>query len=110
MFLRVDVDKVQPIAQKYKITAMPTFLAIKAGNVVDTLKGADPQGLTQMIVRHAGPNPPVAPLSEAAETAKAKGNEAFKQRHWSAAVESYTEGIAEAVSPQSGRVSSCLTD
>lgn len=98
MFLRVDVDKVQPIAAKYRISAMPTFLAIKAGNVVDTMKGADPQGLTQMIIRHAGPNPPAVPLSEAAEEAKSKGNEAFKQRHWSTAVEHYSKGIEEAVS------------
>lgn len=37
-FLRVDVDKLQPIAQKYKVTAMPTFLAIKQGQVVDTVR------------------------------------------------------------------------
>lgn len=72
---------------------MPTFLAIKAGQVVDNvnvlsyfdpiqllihpisqLKGADPQGLARLVASHAGPNPPIAPLPEAAEAAKAAGN------------------------------------
>ena len=34
-FLRVDVDKQQTIAAKYKISAMPTFLAIVNGEVKD---------------------------------------------------------------------------
>lgn len=53
---------------------MPTFLAIKAGQVVDTLKGADPAGLTRLVNVNAGPNPPVAPLPPAAEAAKTEGN------------------------------------
>lgn len=36
-FLRVDVDKQQAIAAKYKITAMPTFLAIVNGEVKETV-------------------------------------------------------------------------
>lgn len=77
---------------------MPTFLAIKGDQgVVDTLKGADPQGLTNLIARHAGPNPPVAPLPPKAEEAKAKGTEAFKKGEWAAAVELYGEAIKEAV-------------
>ncbi|ORY77557.1 thioredoxin-like protein [Leucosporidium creatinivorum] len=96
-FLRVDVDKVQPVAQKYKVAAMPTFLAIKGEQgVVDTLKGADPQGLTNLIARHAGPNPPVAPLPPKAEEAKAKGTEAFKAGDWATAVEFYGKAIEEA--------------
>lgn len=102
---------------------MPTFLAIKAGNVVDTvslpqprlgpqrradpsfptcrtpqLKGADTQGLTQLVVRHAGPNPPVAPLPDKAEEAKAKGNEAFRLGDWATAIDWYSKAIEEAVS------------
>ena len=37
-FLRVDVDAQKAIAAKYQISAMPTFLAIKAGKVVDTVR------------------------------------------------------------------------
>ncbi|KAL1688129.1 thioredoxin-domain-containing protein [Schizophyllum commune] len=39
IFLRVDVDRNQPIATKYNITAMPTFLVIRNGDVADTLRG-----------------------------------------------------------------------
>lgn len=53
---------------------MPTFLAIKAGQVADTLKGADPQGLTLLVAKNAGPDPPVAPLPADAEAAKVAGN------------------------------------
>lgn len=37
-FLRVDVDKQQAIAVKYKISAMPTFIAIINGEVKDTVR------------------------------------------------------------------------
>ena len=53
---------------------MPTFLAFKEGKVVGTLKGADPAGLTSLVAKNAGPNPPVAPLPVDAEGAKVAGN------------------------------------
>jgi hypothetical protein len=37
-FLRVDVDKQQAIAAKYKISAMPTFIAIVDGEVKGTVR------------------------------------------------------------------------
>lgn len=37
-FARVDVDQVQPVAQQYSVTAMPTFLFIKNKAVVDTVR------------------------------------------------------------------------
>jgi len=43
-FLRVDVDKQQAIAAKYKITAMPTFIAIVNGEVKDTVRGFQTTG------------------------------------------------------------------
>ena len=45
-FLRVDVDKQQAIAAKYKITAMPTFVAIVDGEVKDTVRGFIAEGDT----------------------------------------------------------------
>ncbi|KAL7412899.1 PITH domain-containing protein [Mrakia frigida] len=56
-FVKVDVDKVQAIAQKYNVRAMPTFLFLKGGNKIDELKGADVAGLTEKVTRHAGPAP-----------------------------------------------------
>lgn len=72
---------------------MPTFLTIKAGQVVDTLKGADPAGLTRMITTHRGPNPPVAPLSPEAEAAKSTANDLFKSGKYDEALEAYTQAI-----------------
>ncbi|GAA5853629.1 hypothetical protein JCM8547_007391 [Rhodosporidiobolus lusitaniae] len=92
-FLRFDVDKHSAIAQKYKISAMPTFFAIKAGQVAETLKGADPAALNRLVYTHAGPNPPVPPLSDEAEKAKDEGNAAFKAGEWEKARERYSTAI-----------------
>jgi hypothetical protein len=107
-FLRVDVDKLQPIAQKYKVTAMPTFRSpcwqsplissIPWHTCVTQLKGADMRGLAQLIQAHAGPNPPVAPLSATAEQAKSEGNAAFKEGRWQDAIDAYSRAIEVAVS------------
>ncbi|KAI5475576.1 Thioredoxin h [Pseudohyphozyma bogoriensis] len=108
-FLRVDVDKQKAIATKYQISAMPTFIAIKAGNVVDTMKGADPQGLTRMVGTHAGPNPPVAPLPEEAEKKKSEGNAHFKAGAYEKAIEAYSAAItiAPTSAPLYGNRSIC---
>jgi thioredoxin 1 len=45
LFLKMDVDESEEIVKKYKITAMPTFLFIKNGNVVNRLEGADAKTL-----------------------------------------------------------------
>ncbi|KAJ7188625.1 thioredoxin-domain-containing protein [Mycena filopes] len=92
-FLRVDVDKQKAIATKYKVTAMPTFLAIKAGSVVDMVRGADPQGLSRLVMQHGGPNPPVAPLPADAEAAKIAGNALYKEGKYPEAIEKYTAAI-----------------
>ncbi|GAA5848520.1 hypothetical protein JCM3766R1_005674 [Sporobolomyces carnicolor] len=93
-FVRFDVDKLPAIAQKYKVTAMPTFFAIQSGKVVGDLKGADPAGLNRLVYTHAGPNPPIPPLSEEAEKAKEAGNAAFKAGDFSTALSKYSEAIA----------------
>ncbi|EJD55013.1 thioredoxin-like protein, partial [Auricularia subglabra TFB-10046 SS5] len=53
-WLRVDVDGqgTRVIAQKYKITAMPTFVVIRNGEVADTLRGADPRGLNALAAKY----------------------------------------------------------
>ncbi|KAG8993770.1 hypothetical protein FRB95_003937 [Tulasnella sp. JGI-2019a] len=52
-FVKVDVDKVKAVAEKYKVTTMPTFVMIKNKEVIDTLKGADPKQLQDMVTKHA---------------------------------------------------------
>ncbi|KAJ7916812.1 thioredoxin-domain-containing protein [Mycena leptocephala] len=100
-FLRVDVDQQKAIAAKYQVTAMPTFIAIKAGKPVDMVDtGADPQGLAHLVFQHGGPNPPVPPLPEEAEAAKVSGNAFYKDGHYAEAIEQYTAAISAA--PNSG--------
>ena len=48
-FVKVDVDEQPEIAAKYGITAMPTFLVIKEGNVVQTIRGANPPALKKAV-------------------------------------------------------------
>ncbi|CAI9756973.1 unnamed protein product [Fraxinus pennsylvanica] len=43
LFLRVDVDEVKELASKMEIKAMPTFLFMKEGDLVDKLVGANPE-------------------------------------------------------------------
>ncbi|TLS21847.1 uncharacterized protein PpBr36_09279 [Pyricularia pennisetigena] len=57
-FCKVDVDSQREIAQQYAVSAMPTFLILKSGSVVETIKGANPPALTAAVeraVKLAGP-------------------------------------------------------
>ncbi|TLD21988.1 hypothetical protein PspLS_07991 [Pyricularia sp. CBS 133598] len=57
-FCKVDVDSQREIAQQYAVSAMPTFLILKSGSVVETVKGANPPALTAAVekaVKLAGP-------------------------------------------------------
>ncbi|KAF2704700.1 thioredoxin-domain-containing protein [Pleomassaria siparia CBS 279.74] len=44
-FCKVDVDSQQEIAQKYGVSAMPTFLVLKSSSVVESIRGANPSAL-----------------------------------------------------------------
>jgi thioredoxin-like negative regulator of GroEL len=104
IFLRVDVDQQKPIAAKYGVSAMPTFIAIKSGAQAPgaLVRGADAQGLRALVVQHAGPNPPVPPLPADAEAAKAAGNAAFAAGDYAAATEHYTRALA--LAPKSAQL------
>ena len=49
-FIKVDVDENPEAAQKYGVSAMPTFLFIKGGEVVETLRGANAERLKEVCV------------------------------------------------------------
>ncbi|KAF9787080.1 thioredoxin-like protein [Thelephora terrestris] len=40
-FLKCDVDAAKPVATKYNVTAMPTFIFFKGTKQVDMIRGAD---------------------------------------------------------------------
>ncbi|KZV71730.1 thioredoxin-like protein [Peniophora sp. CONT] len=94
-FLRVDVDApgVKAIAAKYQVSAMPTFMAIQEGNVVDSLRGADPRGLASMVEKL---KVAATTLPAEAEKAKAEGNKAFSAKDYKIAITHYTTAIDKA--------------
>ncbi|KAL5196914.1 hypothetical protein ABZP36_000426 [Zizania latifolia] len=52
VFLKVDVDELKEVAEKYAVEAMPTFLYIKDGKEVDKVVGARKEELQSNIVKH----------------------------------------------------------
>ncbi len=40
-FLSVNIDNVGPVAERFNVTSMPTFVVIKDGQVTKTVVGAD---------------------------------------------------------------------
>jgi thioredoxin 1 len=49
VFLKVDVDENPETAAKYEVSAMPTFLFIKRGEVVDKVMGANAAALQKLL-------------------------------------------------------------
>ncbi|CUS24560.1 LAQU0S17e01684g1_1 [Lachancea quebecensis] len=52
-FYKLDVDQVPEVAQKNEVSAMPTILLFKNGQVVDKVVGANPAAIKQKIAAHA---------------------------------------------------------
>lgn len=48
-FIKIDVDELAEVAQEYGVQAMPTFVLIKQGEIVEKLVGADKDGLQNKI-------------------------------------------------------------
>jgi thiol-disulfide isomerase/thioredoxin len=48
-FCKVNVDNQQAVAQMYSVRAMPTFLVLHKGSVVQTVQGANPPALTAAV-------------------------------------------------------------
>ncbi|KAL2117766.1 hypothetical protein VTJ04DRAFT_7426 [Mycothermus thermophilus] len=57
-FCKVNVDSQREIASQYGVRAMPTFIVLRSGTVIDTIQGANPPALTAAVdkaVKLAGP-------------------------------------------------------
>lgn len=57
-FCKVNVDNQGDVAQQYGVRAMPTFLVLRNGSVIETIQGANPPALTAAVekaVKLAGP-------------------------------------------------------
>ncbi|KAI9112416.1 hypothetical protein K1719_016613 [Acacia pycnantha] len=49
LFLTVDVDEVKDVATKLEVKAMPTFVLLKDGTMVDKIIGANPEEIKKRI-------------------------------------------------------------
>ena len=52
IFMKIDVDEVPELAERFQVQAMPTFLFIKANEEVDRFSGASVEKLKQTILAH----------------------------------------------------------
>ncbi|WOH00446.1 hypothetical protein DCAR_0519808 [Daucus carota subsp. sativus] len=52
IFLKVDVDELKSVAEEYDVEAMPTFMVLKEGKVVEKVIGAKKDELQQTIAKH----------------------------------------------------------
>jgi len=52
VFIKVDVDKAPEIAERYSISAMPTFKILVDGVEKDSLEGASESRLRELIQKH----------------------------------------------------------
>ncbi|XP_065881263.1 thioredoxin H-type-like [Euphorbia lathyris] len=52
-FLKVDVDELKTVAEECAVEAMPTFMLMKEGKVVDKVVGAKKEELQASITKHA---------------------------------------------------------
>ncbi|KAF8405297.1 hypothetical protein HHK36_010199 [Tetracentron sinense] len=52
IFLKVDVDELQPVAEEWSVEAMPTFIFLKEGKMVDKVVGAKKVELEQTVAKH----------------------------------------------------------
>ncbi|XP_050226653.1 thioredoxin H-type [Mercurialis annua] len=51
-FLKVDVDELKSVSQDWAVEAMPTFMFLKDGKIVDKVVGAKKDELQQTIQKH----------------------------------------------------------
>ncbi|KAF0908911.1 hypothetical protein E2562_030210 [Oryza meyeriana var. granulata] len=66
LFLKIDVDELKEVAEKYAVEAMPTFLFIKDDAEADKVVGARKEDLLNTIEKHVGSAPAPASASASA--------------------------------------------
>jgi thioredoxin 1 len=51
-FVQVTTDTIVLVAAKYNVSAMPTFIFIKNGEILDRLMGANMERLQELLEEH----------------------------------------------------------
>ncbi|BBG94879.1 thioredoxin H-type 1 [Prunus dulcis] len=70
-FLKVDVDELKTVSEKWGVDAVPTFLFLKEGKVVDKVVGAKKDELRTKVEKHDAAASRVDDTSHTGATAKA---------------------------------------
>ncbi|KAF9080453.1 Glutaredoxin 3 [Mortierella sp. GBA35] len=85
-FIKIEAEKFPDISEEYEIAAVPSFVLVKEGKVVDRVEGANPPELSKTIAKYskspataahstngtAAANPSVAPPTMTAEEMNAR--------------------------------------
>ncbi|XP_057529255.1 thioredoxin H1-like [Amaranthus tricolor] len=53
IFVKVDVDELKDIARDWAIEAMPTFMFLRDGKIIDKVVGAKKEELQMAVAKHA---------------------------------------------------------
>ncbi|KAK4383240.1 Thioredoxin H-type [Sesamum angolense] len=53
-FLKVDVDELKTVASDWAVEAMPTFIFLKEGKILERVVGAKKEELQQTLAKHLG--------------------------------------------------------
>ncbi|KAK7309557.1 hypothetical protein RJT34_06379 [Clitoria ternatea] len=51
-FIKIDVDELMGVSQEFQVQAMPTFILVKKGKVVEKIVGAKEEELEKLIEKH----------------------------------------------------------
>ncbi|ESW29408.1 hypothetical protein PHAVU_002G068100 [Phaseolus vulgaris] len=51
-FIKIDVDELMGVSEEFQVQAMPTFILMKKGKVVDKVLGAKKEKLQKLIEKH----------------------------------------------------------
>ncbi|KAK7307149.1 hypothetical protein VNO77_39963 [Canavalia gladiata] len=51
-FIKIDVDELMGISQEFQVQAMPTFILMKKGKILDKVVGAKKEELQKLIEKH----------------------------------------------------------
>ena len=53
IFIKIDVDEVPELAERFQVQAMPTFLFMRDNEEIDRFSGASVEKLKETIVAHS---------------------------------------------------------